>query len=178
MGELVAEPLPEASRARLQAFSGPSLQLSAAARQLAYQLHPSTLEDLGLTASLRALCNEFSQRNGTVVTFVKRQVPARLPLDVMSCLYRIAQEGLWNAVKHSGAKHIVVTLAGVKKSAALSIRDDGVGFDPRFAKRKGGLGLTSMEERIRLVHGTFSIKSAAGLGTRIVAKAPLSRSRS
>jgi len=178
LGELLSEPLREVSRSRLQELQSRLTKLSATARHLAHQLHPSTLEDVGLAASLRALCEEFSQRSGIVVKFTKRQVPDRLPPGIMSCLYRIAQEGLRNAVKHSGAKHVIVRLVAAKDQITLVIRDDGAGFDLRFAKGKGGLGLAGMEERIRLVNGNLSIESARGHGTRIVATAPLSRSGS
>jgi len=127
---------------------------------------------------LRALCDELSQRHGVAATFTKRRVPNHLPIEVMSCLYRIAQESLRNAVKHSRAKRMAVVLVGNKEGVRLSIQDDGVGFDLRSTKGKGGLGLTSMEERIRLVNGTLSIKSVPGSGTRIIATVPLSGSRS
>ncbi|MGA2882291.1 MAG: ATP-binding protein [Bryobacteraceae bacterium] len=124
---------------------------------------------------MRALCEEFSHRSGIVVKFTKRQVPNRLPPGIMSCLYRIAQEGLRNAVKHSGAKHVIVRLVTTKHQITLVIRDDGAGFDLRFAKGKAGLGLASMEERIRLVDGNVSIESVPGRGASIVATAPLLR---
>jgi signal transduction histidine kinase len=175
VGALLSEALPEASRSRLQELQG---RLTAAARHLAHQLHPSTLENLGLDASLSAFCEEFSSRNGMVVKFTKRQQLERLPLEVMSCLYGVAQEGLRNALKHSGAKHVVVSLRSNRTRVMLSIRDDGVGFELRSAKGKGGLGLAGMEERIRLVNGNLSIESALGHGTGIIATAPLSRSGS
>lgn len=175
LGELLVEPLPEASLSRLQELQGRLVNLSSAARTLAYKLHPSTLEDLGLAASLSGLCAELSLRNGMVVKFTKGQVPDGLPLEVTSCLYRIAQEGLRNAVKHSGAKHVAVRLRSNRKNVMVSVRDDGVGFDVRSAKGKGGLGLASMGERVRLVDGNLSIESAPGHGTSIVATAPLLR---
>ena len=178
VGELIAEPLPAGSRSRLRNLQNRLKNLSSAARHLAYRLHPSILEDLGLAASLKALCDELSHRNGVVVKFTKRQLPDRLPLPLMSCVYRIAQEGIRNAVKHSGAKHIGITLAGTKKSITLSIRDGGAGFDLRSTKRKGGLGLASMEERIRLIDGKLSVRSAPGHGTTITASAPLFRDAS
>lgn len=177
VGGLLAESLP-VLRSRLRSFQDRLKNLSIAARRLAYRLHPSSLESLGIAASLRALCYEFSRRNGVVVRFKSRQLPSPLPLPLMSCLYRIAQEGVRNAVKHSGAKHIFVTLIGAQKTIALSIRDDGAGFDLRSTKRKSGLGLASMDERIRLIGGKLSIDSAPGHGTTIVALAPLSRNGS
>jgi signal transduction histidine kinase len=173
-GELLSEPLREASRSRLQELQSRLSKLSAAVRHVAHQLRPSALEDLGLVASVRSLCEELPRRNGMVVKFTKRKVPDRLPVEVMTCLYRIAQEGLRNAAKHSGAKHVIVRLAVNKDQITLAIRDDGSGFDVRSV-RKGGLGLASMEERIRLVHGDLSIESAPGHGTSIRAAVPLPR---
>jgi signal transduction histidine kinase len=172
VGELLSEPLPEASRSRLQELQGRLTKLSAAARHLAYQLHPSTLDDLGLVASLRDLCEELSRRNGLVVKFTQRQVPDRLPIEVMACLYRIAQEGLRNAAKHSGAKHVIVTLRSNRKKLVLSIRDDGTGFDLQSAKGRGGLGLANMEERVRLVSGKMSIRSEPARGSEITVEVP------
>ena len=178
VGELIAETIPVTLRSRFRNLQNRLKNLSDSARHLAYRLHPSILEDLGLAASLKALCDELSHRNGVTVKFANRQLPDRLPLPLMSCFYRIAQEGVRNALKHSGAKHIGITLTGTKKSVALSIRDAGSGFDLSSAKRKGGLGLASMEERIRLVDGKLSIRSAPGHGTSIVASAPLSKDAS
>lgn len=165
------------TRSRLEELQSRLSTLSAAARNLAHQLHPSTLEDLGLAASLRALCEEFSHRNGLAVQFKKGAVP-EMPIGVASCLYRIAQESLRNAIKHSEAKCVVVNLNSNARNIILSVRDDGAGFDLQSSKRKGGLGLTSMEERVRLVNGSLSIKSAPGRGTRITATVPLVRSPS
>jgi signal transduction histidine kinase len=173
VGGLIVEPLPDPIRARLQALEARLTNLSANGRHLAYRLHPSILEDLGLAVSLQALCEEFSQRKGVVVKFRSRNVPSVLPIPVMSCLYRIAQEGLRNAIEHSGAKHITAALIGKENAVRLSIRDDGVGFDRQSAKGKGRLGLVSMEERVHLINGKLSIKSAPGHSTRIVVTTPL-----
>jgi len=172
VGVLAAEPLTDATRAGLRELETRLANLSTIARNLAYQLHPSILGDLGLAPSLKALCDEVGQRNGMVVKFTNRQAPGLLSLEVMTCVYRIAQEALRNAIKHSGAKHVTVTLATNTKDIRIAIQDDGVGFDPRSNKGKGGLGLVSMEERIRLVAGKLWIKSNPGLGTSIIASAP------
>ena len=172
LGELLSEPLREASRSRLQELQNRLTNLSAATRDLTHQLHPPTLEDLGLIVSLRDLCEEFSRRNRLVVKFTKRQVPDHLPIEVMTCLHRIAQEGLRNAAKHSGAKGIMVTLHSNRKKLVLSIRDDGTGFALQSAKGKGGLGLANMQERVRLVSGEISIRSEPGRGSKIVVEVP------
>ena len=132
------------------------------------------LEDLGLAASLDALCEEFSQRYGPLdVRFQQSGVPTVLPAEIASCAYRIAQESLWNAAKHAGAKHVKVTLQGLKDNLLLRVEDDGVGFDQESIRSKGGLGLVSMRERARVVNGTLSIGSAIGEATRVILTVPV-----
>ncbi|MGA2882285.1 MAG: sensor histidine kinase [Bryobacteraceae bacterium] len=169
---LEAEPMPDAIRRQLQGFQTRLADLSGAVRNLAYQLHPSILEDLGLVPSLRALCEEISHRNGMGVAFRTKNVPGTLSREIKSCVYRVTQEALGNASKHSGAEHANVVLRGTKEGVVLTIQDNGIGFDPQSAKRKGGLGLISMKERVRLVNGQISIQSESGRGSKIIVTAP------
>lgn len=173
IGGLAAEPYSDAARNHLRALQRRLVEVYEAARHLAHQLHPSILEDLGLTAALRGLCEELSQRDGVAVKFRHKKVPQAVPTEVTSCVYRVAQAALQNATTHSGAKHVFVTLNGQDRALMLSIRDDGAGFDSLTVKEKGGLGLVSMEERVRLVGGTLTIESKPGRGTRIAAMIPL-----
>jgi len=142
------------------------------ARQIAHRLHPAVIDDLGLAVSLEVLCEEFSQRHQVNVQFQERVIPSQLPVQVASSVYRITQEALWNAAKHSGTKDIRVMLEGSNGEILLTIEDDGSGFDPESLNGKGGLGLVSMRERARLVNGVLSIESAEGKGTRIVLTVP------
>lgn len=160
-------------RSQLRSIGNRVASLSDDVRRVAYGLHPSILEHLGLTVALRCYCKEFAKREAIQVTFRNRKAPESLPQDVALCLYRVAQESLRNVARHSGAKRVVVTLAGVAGGVHLSIKDYGVGFDPRAAKRKGGLGLVSMEERVRLVNGTLAVKAAPGNGTQVDFRIPL-----
>ena len=96
-----------------------------------------------------------------------------IPSDVAVCLYRIVQESLRNIVKHSGAKTAEVTLSMDDRSVHLDVADSGSGFDLTSARDKGGLGLASMEERIRLVNGNLRISTGPGLGSRLQATIPL-----
>ena len=144
------------------------------ARHIAYELHPSILDDLGLVASLRSLCKEFSARSkDTKLEFSGATLPASLPREVASCLYRIAQESLHNITKHANAKRVSVALGFRKGTVKLTIADDGAGFDPAAVKGRGGLGLIGMEERARLVKGKLSIAAQPGHGTRITIEVPL-----
>jgi chemotaxis methyl-accepting protein methylase/PAS domain-containing protein len=163
----LAAATPDGAGTRLRSFQGRAVRAAEEARHLAYQLHPSTLDDLGLAVSLKALCEELPQPAGTAVSFTAINLPDSVPGEIASCIYRVSQEALWNIAKHSRAMHASVTLAGREDSLVLSAEDDGIGFDPRIVKGRGGLGMVSMEERARIVNGRLSVESQPGRGTRI-----------
>jgi two-component system sensor histidine kinase UhpB len=142
-------------------------------RRLAHRLHPATLEIMGLQGALRELCLETSKHGQCSVRFVSRGLPKKFPRDLALCLYRVTQESIRNLTRHSRSGTATVTLSVAKRSIRLSIKDDGVGFDPAAVGEKGGLGLISMKERVRLAGGVLSIESRPGKGTQVVAKAPL-----
>ena len=100
-------------------------------------------------------------------------LPASVPREVASCVYRVAQEGLQNIVKHAKAKHASIAIALQNGNVILTVADDGTGFDLETIWGRGGLGLIGMEERARLVNGKLSIVSQPGHGTRIALKVPL-----
>ena len=137
------------------------------------QLHPTIVEDLGLEAALREECDRYSKQLGIPIGFTGEQVPAPLPNDVLLCLYRVAQESLRNIAKHAKATEITVQLHGRPGGVGLQIEDMGDGFDVNEARKGGGLGLISMEERIRVVNGTFDIRSEPGRGTTVDVFVPL-----
>ena len=136
-------------------------------------LHSSTLDVLGLAEGIRGLCEEFAEQQGVHVEFTADGVPRDIPPLTSLCLYRIAQEGLRNVKKHSGAGEAVVALNRNGNEIVLSVADKGVGFDTRERPFKVGLGLRSMQERLRVVGGTLEVNSNNGHGTRILARAPL-----
>jgi two-component system, NarL family, sensor kinase len=138
------------------------------------QLHPAILEELGLVAALREECETFSQHSGIAVQFTPEGVPAALPEEVSLCLYRIVQESLHNIRKHARPNEVRVCLAGTGDGVTLQVEDSGDGFDVVEARKRGGLGLISMEERVRLVNGKFSIRSQPGSGTVVEVFVPLS----
>jgi PAS domain S-box-containing protein len=142
-------------------------------QSLSHQLHSSKLEYLGVVSAIRSFCSEFSRQHEVSIEFTDSNVPRQLPQNVSLCLFRIAQEALHNAVKYSGTKRFTVTLTGKEKEVQLVVRDDGAGFDVEEAKKHRGLGLVSMQERINLVHGRFSVESKPGKGTRVFAAVPL-----
>jgi len=147
-------------------------ELSVDLRRIVHQLHPAALEQVGLVAALKSFCAEFSDRERVSVRFRVRRVPGLIPPDTALCLYRVVQEGLRNVVNHSGSRRAAIVLTGSAKCIRLSVRDFGVGFQPEIKDRKG-LGLLSMEERARLVGGSFFIHHQTGKGTRIEVEVPL-----
>jgi len=140
---------------------------------ISHELHPSILENLGLTTAVKSYCREVAQQNGVVVELSDSTLSGSLPQDVSLSVFRVVQEALRNAVKYSGQKHIKVCLQENSGQLELEVSDQGVGFDVRNKRNSEGLGLLSMAERISLVNGTFSIDSHPNAGTRIRARVPL-----
>ncbi len=130
------------------------------------RLHPAILDELGLGAALREECVSFSAQTGISAQFESRG-PAAVSGDASLCLYRVAQESLRNIAKHARATNVRVILLSKKDGIALRVEDTGDGFDLHRVKGKGGLGLISMEERVRLVNGKFSVQSTHGKGTTV-----------
>lgn len=150
-------------------------QLADDVHNFAYQLHPSLLEHLGLEAAIRDHVDEFRRRSELEVQYVQRDVPTSLPMDVATCLYRVTQESLQNVLKHADASTVLVRLLGTAAGVGVCIRDDGKGFAPKAMEpRAGGLGLISMEERVRLLRGIFRVRSYSGNGTEVHAWVPWS----
>jgi hypothetical protein len=143
------------------------VSLSTDVHQLSRRLHPTILDDLGLVDALDSLCQQFSKRESVRVEFERPQLPKILPKDVSLCLYRVTQEALRNIAKHAHARRAKVDMARENGGVRLLVQDFGVGFAPAQVGGKSGLGLASMEERIRLLEGRFSVQSQLGQGTRI-----------
>ena len=148
------------------------VEIASDVQSLAHQLHSSRLDHLGIVAAIKGFCVELAKRHAVNVEFTDHDVPGNLPKDVSLCLFRIAQEALHNAVKYSGVSELKVELYRMADELHLVVTDKGAGFDVQEARRKGGLGLLSMQERIHLVHGRLNVESAPGLGTRVIATVP------
>jgi signal transduction histidine kinase len=151
-----------------------ALEISKEIQALSHELHSSKLEYLGLVSAMKSFCRDFGDKHKVKVDFDSEGIPRILPQDISLCLFRVTQEGLHNALKHSGVKLFEVRLRGSPTEIHLTVRDSGVGFDPELAKDTQGLGLISMQERIRLVKGTISITSRPESGTEINVRVPLS----
>ena len=147
-------------------------EISRDLQSLSHDLHADRLEYLGAVAGIRSWCVDFGARYKIRVDFTSN-VRAPLPGVVGICLFRVVQEALQNVVKHSGTDWAKVNFAESPKGVRLVISDAGRGFDPREVR--GGLGLISMRERIRLLDGTVVIKSGPMRGTSILVRVPLHR---
>jgi PAS domain S-box-containing protein len=139
---------------------------------LAYQLHPSVLDELGLAAALRAECDRLGRQGSIDLALELDPLPAVVDRDAALCLFRVAQEALNNVNRHAGARAASVTLRQMDGGLLLAVRDDGSGFDPATPRKARSLGLASMRERVRLVGGTLDVESAPGRGTAIIAWVP------
>jgi signal transduction histidine kinase len=139
---------------------------------LSHQLHSPRLEYLGIVAAMRGFCLELGEQQKVKIDFRSHDLSSPVPPDVSLCLFRVLQEALHNAAKHSRAPRFGVQLWGTTGEIHLMVSDTGIGFDLEAAMKGRGLGLISMQERVRLVKGTISIASKPG-GTTIVARVPL-----
>ena len=160
------------ARRHLHDVTEAASELSSNLHNLSHQLHPVKLDLLGLVAAMSSLCRELSKQHGVKINFVHHDVPGEIGEDVALCVFRIVQEALRNVVKHSGALDAAVELSGKGDGIDVSISDWGTGFNPDSVRGKGGLGLISMAERLRLVGGHFSIESEPSQGARIRARIP------
>jgi signal transduction histidine kinase len=144
------------------------VELSDVVRHLAYQLHPSILDDLGLPIALQRLVEDFTARSRIQGSFGHKNIPATIPQEIASCLYRVTQESLNNVVRHAEASQVDVELTGAPSELVVTITDNGVGFDSEQLRNGShGLGLLGMKERVALVHGNLHVVSAVGKGTRV-----------
>jgi PAS domain S-box-containing protein len=142
-------------------------------RQLSHQLHPATLEHLGLAEALEAYIGEFERETGISTSFSARITREKIPFEISVCLYRIALEALRNIARHSYARSSSVLLEEHEQVLTMKIVDSGIGFDVEAARRGSGLGLISAEERVNLLQGIFEVASIPTKGTQLTAKIPL-----
>ena len=151
--------------------------LAVAIHNLSHQLHPAKLKLLGLVPTLEALCRDVSKENAVKVHFHAKGVGSDVPEEVALCVFRVAQEALRNALKHSAAPDIQVHLNGSRARLVLRVKDQGRGFDP-LTSETTGIGLLTMRERVELGGGQLTIDAAEAHGTTIEAIMPLNRTSS
>lgn len=140
---------------------------------LSHRLHSSKLEYLGLTSASESFCHELSQQRNVRIEFKHSGMPAAIPKEISLCLFRVLQEALQNAVKHSGVQDFAVDLHGTADGIRLEVTDSGVGFDSQHAIHRQGIGLVSMRERLHLVNGELFIQSEPDHGTTVIARVPM-----
>jgi len=148
------------------------VEAATAARHIAYELHPSELDDLGLENALKQYCQEFGRQQGLTIEYSSRAVPQKLKREITSAIYKVAQEGLWNVAKHSKAKKAKISLEGDDNVVRLRVEDSGAGFNMLKLNQPDGIGLASMRERTELIRGKFTITSAPRKGTQITVEVP------
>jgi len=161
------------ARSRIHEIGQRASEICGDIQNISHQLHSSKLEYLGIVASAKIFCKEFSEHEKLEIDFHSIDIPSSVPDNISLCLFRVLQEALHNAAKHSGASHLEVHMLGGSGEIQLTIRDRGVGFDPEEIKKKKGLGLISIRERVGLVGGTFSIRSKPQSGTEISVRIPV-----
>lgn len=142
-------------------------------RRLSHQLHPAVLEHLGLVTALESYIGHFQDEEQIDVRLTAELGAERVPFQTSICIYRVAVEALRNVSRHSGAASAIISLRRENGSLELRVSDSGKGFDADAFRKGGGLGLVSIEERLRLLHGTCEIHSSPQKGTTLVARVPL-----
>ena len=158
-------------RSHLQELREETIAISSAVQALSHELHSSKLEYLGVVSGMESWCKEFGGRQKMQIDF-SSDVSGPLPFEIGLALFRVLQEALHNAVKHSGVKRVEVQVAEQSNEVHLLVRDSGSGFDMEAVKQGSGLGLLSMQERVRLVNGAINFESKPMGGTTIRVRVP------
>jgi len=148
-------------------------EIAADIQSLSHELHSSRLQYLGLAVVLSSYCREFGVQQNVEIDFKSHDLPTPLSPGISLCLFRILQEALHNSAKYSGVRQFEARLWGTPEEIHLTVQDLGVGFDVGEAKAGPGLGLVSMQERVKLLGGTLAIESRLQHGTTIHARVPL-----
>jgi PAS domain S-box-containing protein len=175
-----SQSLPDAEKVlskSLHAMWERTTELAADIHKMSHQLHSSKLQHLGLLPAAKSLCEEIGKQHRIQIEFLHRDMPEEISPDMALCFFRIVQEALNNIVKHSGATQAHVAFVATPSLIRLRIVDAGAGFDPTSMAARGGLGLASMRERLRLLGGTIALQSSPMEGTEIVAEVPMTHAR-
>jgi PAS domain S-box-containing protein len=169
-----SKPVAEVSN-RLRELAERISEIGTEVQAISHRLHSSKLEYLGIVSAAKSFCKEFGEQQKVNIVFSHDDIPRSVPQETSLCLFRVLQEALQNAVKHSGVRQFDVALRAAPDTIQLTISDLGSGFDLEEGMKASGLGLISMVERLKLVNGQLSIDSRRESGTRIHASVPLSR---
>lgn len=164
---------PSEVASRVQELRKQTIEISNDVQALSHELHSSKLEYVGAIKGMKRWCMEFGERQGIQIEFKSTEVQGSVAPETGLCLFRVLQEALHNASKHSGAGRVEVQLREDSGEIHLVISDSGRGFDSETAMQGGGLGLVSMRERVQLVNGTIAVESMLHGGTTIHVRVPL-----
>ncbi|MCU1252261.1 MAG: domain S-box protein [Edaphobacter sp.] len=159
-------------RSRIGELQKQTSGIAADIQSLSHELHSSRLQYLGIASAIRGFCREFGEQQKVEVDCKIHDLPVPLSPDISLCFFRVLQEALHNSSKYSGVRYFEVELWGTPDEIHLTVSDSGAGFDISAAKASRGLGLISMEERLKLLKGTLSIESQLQRGTTIHAHVP------
>jgi PAS domain S-box-containing protein len=171
--QLKSVPCANEMSVRLEAMRTATLNLARDVQALSHELHSSKLQYLGVIPAMKSFCQEFGTQQKVEIRFKAVNVPVSVSPDISLCLFRVLQEALHNAVKHSGATQFRVLMRGKSNAIHLTVSDSGAGFDPKAALNGHELGLISMKERVHLVKGEMLVRSQPERGTTIHARVPL-----
>jgi signal transduction histidine kinase len=160
-------------RSRIDELQKQTVEIASDIQSLSHELDSAKLQYLGIARAMKGFCKEFGEQQKVEVDFQTYELPGPLSPDISLCFFRVLQEALHNSAKHSGVRHFEVRLWGTSDEIHLTVNDSGAGFDREAAKTSRGLGLISMEERLKLVNGTLSIDSQPKRGTTIHARVPI-----
>jgi PAS domain S-box-containing protein len=168
-------PDPSPVRDRLQGLQSLTDEIGREIHDIALELRPTALDDLGLQAALANYAEAWAERAGVAIDFQSTGVgEERLPPPIETTLYRVVQEALTNVLKHAAARRVSVVLQKSLGQVSVLVEDDGRGFDPESHAGSGQpLGILGMRERTVLVDGTLTIESGIGRGTTVIARVPL-----
>jgi PAS domain S-box-containing protein len=164
--------LPEV-RSRMGKLQKQTSEIATDIQSLSHELHSAKLQYLGFAAAMRGFCQEFGEQQKVEIDFQIHDLPSPVPPDTSLCFFRVLQEALHNSAKHSGVRHYEVRLWGATDEIHLTVKDSGTGFDREATKENRGLGLISMERRLKLVKGALSIDSQPKRGTTVHARVPI-----
>lgn len=160
-------------RAQVDNLTSEIQGISSDVHRMSHELHPAKLDQLGLESALRGFCRELETAHPININLEVVDVPRSLSKEVSLCLYRVSQEAVQNAIKHSGANTVNLSVKRIDGEIRLDVADNGSGFDPKTVRSKESLGLINIDERIRSVNGVVRIESTVGAGTHIEAHVPI-----
>lgn len=166
--------LPKPQQEKLERIEQLLDQVQKQLRRYSHELRPTILDDLGWIPAIRFLADGVSKRSSLPIE-IDTRVAGRLSAAAEIALYRVVQEALTNATKHADARHISIRVRRMGRKVCCSVQDDGAGFDVRAVqsdRKRAGLGLIAMKERLHAVGGTLSIDSAPGRGTTLSIEVP------